>query len=774
MVTQLTMKCTLFTLLFALHVSNGQWKTCEDVFDTPLTDEICREAEPESGECCELFNGEACIATPCNDTAVVNITAIILSCPDEYESVISGSDFPLFSVFVPDPTDVLIISVCDESSTEFNSTLTLFDDTMEQIAQDYDGCNDDIGRSRIRLDGIASGEYFVLLSSPWGVLEEHEFKINVECNSFPDSTTSEPCEDCPYNVTVTAIANISIEECPEETPSPTVWSQSHGHGGGHGGGHHSKPKPPKHGGRKLSSVGDGRRRRLGRGYEPPKPWDREKTPSPTPWMADRICVDRDERVCAPGRRRLWGYRPQEDDGSGGDKARHTPSPTQSGFTQWYKDKCGIKDSHEGWGHGYSTSTYGHTKDKHAHGQRYTHWSKRHDHDDEFLTEVCITYTISGYVDDDDECGEVESVFLGICENNNTDFNSSTLDVDDLTDLIVSINNNTDEDIQSASGAETEDTLGILVVFEEGHSVTEFELCLGNVTVDTEFNEDRENIDLGDGLIGLNGAYECEADGLPCLNFFFDIPCPPETTEEVKCECIGGMTSLTLLYDPSNGLNATIIGYYNAKESAAVMCEFENVAPETEIECASDSYYKFSKSTYFVVHYIEDTTTRRRMGGGGRRGGGRDSKDFEIDIGDCSGKFETSCREHIIGTTSNGCDDLEAIAFVALNGTTCDYLNADAITADNALISGFDDVLHASPLAVLEELDPYVRYSLIGLLFMFAVLTIIACCVCVTSKDRNEKSAKDNASTTVKPKSVEDSNDVPTSTTGKPSPFEVYL
>ena len=147
---------------------------------------------------------------------------------------------------------------------------------------------------------------------------------------------------------------------------------------------------------------------------------------------------------------------------------------------------------------------------------YAMWKK----DDEFVTEVCITYAIKDLVPDAAVCGEVTDVFLSLCENNKTDFNSSTIDEEDLSRLIVSVEPD-DGSIVNVEGVRTGDgELGIFVDFKKGHDVAEFVLCLGNVTVDTSFNQQKETIEIGDGGVVIQNDIskgECPADGLPCLS-----------------------------------------------------------------------------------------------------------------------------------------------------------------------------------------------------------------------------------------------------------------
>ena len=179
----------------------------------------------------------------------------------------------------------------------------------------------------------------------------------------------------------------------------------------------------------------------------PSPTDPIDTPSPTPWIKDRICIDPNDNIdSSSDRRRLWGYRSRSRDGCNNDDSddKTTPSPTEDpdGFIEWYKDKCPTITESDGWDGNYISNGYGTSPYNSNYGSRYTSWSKRKDQSDEFITEVCVTYNIdilNNGVDLRSDCIDIQSVFLGLCENQNTDFNSSTLNERDLESLVVSIN-----------------------------------------------------------------------------------------------------------------------------------------------------------------------------------------------------------------------------------------------------------------------------------------------------------------------------------------------
>ncbi len=93
----------------------------------------------------------------------------------------------------------------------------------------------------------------------------------------------------------------------------------------------------------------------------------------------------------------------------------------------------------------------------------------------------------------------------------TDF---TVDENDLTNLITSISGKSPI---SATGANINNKLGILVTFESENTLSEFELCLKNVIVDSKFNEKTEMIETGKGLVKWKDNYKCDIHGLPCLS-----------------------------------------------------------------------------------------------------------------------------------------------------------------------------------------------------------------------------------------------------------------
>ena len=135
-----------------------------------------------------------------------------------------------------------------------------------------------------------------------------------------------------------------------------------------------------------------------------------------------------------------------------------------------------------------------------------------DHDGGILTEICLTYVVNKY----DDCGDLDAVFLPLCENNVTDFNSSLVTPEDLTGIITRIYPLS----LSAEGAEKYDKLGIKVEFMAGY-VDKFEICLGNVSVDQNYyHNEIDKLTVSNWVIfKIEGEYVgcTNNDGLPCLS-----------------------------------------------------------------------------------------------------------------------------------------------------------------------------------------------------------------------------------------------------------------
>eukprot|EP00483_Globobulimina_turgida_P012148 UN12170 len=85
---------------------------------------------------------------------------------------------------------------------------------------------------------------------------------------------------------------------------------------------------------------------------------------------------------------------------------------------------------------------------------------------------------------------------------------------------------------------------------------------------------------------------------------------------------------------------------------------------------------------------------------------------------------------MVGSTVNGCNDFMVVSWMNGAGATCDEVAVDEVTtSSNALMS--DKGLLNNPFKALEELDPFIRHSLIGIMVTFiACLLFMACYVCI--------------------------------------------
>lgn len=143
-------------------------------------------------------------------------------------------------------------------------------------------------------------------------------------------------------------------------------------------------------------------------------------------------------------------------------------------------------------------------------------------------ETCLTYSITNTRPD---CVGVVSIFLSLCENNETNVDSSILDATDLTNLVSDDTFGNGTNVQNVTGLRSDDgRLGLLVTLTNATS-DEFTICLGNITVNAA-NLDSFNLNTTD--VGTNGTVfvndpsvltgndtECPINGLPCFDFFFD-------------------------------------------------------------------------------------------------------------------------------------------------------------------------------------------------------------------------------------------------------------
>jgi len=127
--------------------------------------------------------------------------------------------------------------------------------------------------------------------------------------------------------------------------------------------------------------------------------------------------------------------------------------------------------------------------------------------------VCVTYHVRKLVEQD--CGELERIFLPFC-NGNEHLSSSN----DIDELIVSIS----PQGVTADGLKVKiepDLFGIVVSLHSS-AIDSFELCLRNVSVESkQALVDIETVDIAPfaGLVVHDEYAFCNnSDGLPCLNF----------------------------------------------------------------------------------------------------------------------------------------------------------------------------------------------------------------------------------------------------------------
>ena len=62
------------------------------------------------------------------------------------------------------------------------------------------------------------------------------------------------------------------------------------------------------------------------------------------------------------------------------------------------------------------------------------WNDKDPSEDGFLYPICVTYNVTDLVPDED-CGEINSIFLGLCtDDDHTDFDPDLLGIDDITNI----------------------------------------------------------------------------------------------------------------------------------------------------------------------------------------------------------------------------------------------------------------------------------------------------------------------------------------------------
>jgi len=338
--------------------------------------------------------------------------------------------------------------------------------------------------------------------------------------------------------------------------------------------------------------------------------------------------------------------------------------------------------------------------------------------DGFLAEICVTYNVTD-LEPDGNCGEINSLFLGLCTSDDTDFDPDSLGTGDIDNIIGDDGTN----VESASGSRNGDgDLGITVVLEDP-DVDAFTLCFENVIVTTGFNQTKDDLDIGGGTYDYSDT-ECEGTGLPCLNFFFgcdgDLIGPEAETADPflreivlsdtqNCDCQNGMSEMTLQYTGTQTASR-IVGYYNVNKvpkSKLSSCEFFDVQPGDTISCSAGSKDTFRRKTQFEVYYDGD------------------------DDASCSGTAKTKCSKMIVGKSIKNCDELMVLSHIDGDGAFCDVsiLEQDVQILESNAFAGTERLVMTDPLRVWAELDLWFRWTLVGLLTAFAALTVMACYLC---------------------------------------------
>ena len=170
----------------------------------------------------------------------------------------------------------------------------------------------------------------------------------------------------------------------------------------------------------------------------------------------------------------------------------------------------------------------------------------------------------------------------------------------------------------------------------------------------------------------------------------------------NCDCNGnGLMSLTLKYVGIFQVNK--IEILSRRQNGKLLCVFYNVSYGETIICDGESLEAFKRNTYIHVTYKDD-----------------DESDDDI----CEGTIRTDCSCNILGQLSYGCDDIMVIGWIDKLNVICDDTVTDyySISENNALVN--DELEMVRNLKVLNELDPYIKWSLIGMMFMFLILVFI--------------------------------------------------
>jgi len=355
----------------------------------------------------------------------------------------------------------------------------------------------------------------------------------------------------------------------------------------------------------------------------------------------------------------------------------------------------------------------------------------------FLAPVCIYYDLQSLwpLFNAADVVVVDSIWLALCENVDTDFDSSLLGVDDLTNIVSArtFEDPATHNVQTAVGDRVDGVLGLNVTLIDA-TKTQFALCFDTVAVTADFNEYRNEIEISsNGVMNVrytssSSLLSCDVIGLPCLNFFFgckdDLIGPEDgavSLHSVSCDCNQGLTSIFVQY-LGTLTNVRVVGFLG-ETGETILCSTSNVHPGDVVECnaADDNDGSagavFGRYTRFAVFHsaISDVQSTADA--------------------HCIGVIQSNCETQLVGTSVGQCDELLIYAWIDASVAYCDRIvlewQAQQESGDNALIAHEvkSDTRDGGMLRTLNDMYPYLRWALICTLSMFAVLLLISAYIC---------------------------------------------
>lgn len=196
--------------------------------------------------------------------------------------------------------------------------------------------------------------------------------------------------------------------------------------------------------------------------------------------------------------------------------------------------------------------------------------------------------------------------------------------------------------------------------------------------------------------------------MPCFDFFFESECPkPPFDPSVyrDCQCKNGMIELEFEYIGFEDVSITFLRGRNQ-----VYKTFE-VSQGDTISLTPFPSKTFKTWTYVA---IDDKSGNQICGGRVRK-----------------------CRQDVIDSAVYGCNDLIVRSWTAGDGALCDEFSVDlsdssSSSADNAFF-GNEKKDKVGTFAVFNNLDPFIKYSLIGVIVTFFILIIVALYIFISAK-----------------------------------------